>query len=174
MARPRSLSLGNIDVPILELEDYNETIEKVGGFVLLRTVLGGAKRQHNWAKHRVTISGGGPLPASLLEVDHNAMQVLKLAAPQSIQSPSNVIVIPAARRADVPLEAYAVMDVDDYLVEAVIATTIVDTVTINVVPGAVAYRVNYWPQFTVFVDPPSSDSNRRGADTQWTLNCEEV
>jgi hypothetical protein len=66
------------------------------------------------------------------------------------------------------------MDVDDYLVEAVIASTVVDLVTITVVPGAVAYRVNYWPQFTVFVDPPSSQSNRRGADTQWTLNCEEV
>ena len=173
MARPRSLSLGNIDIPILEVEEYSETIEKIGGFVLLRTVLGSGLRQCNWVKHRITISGGGPLPASLLEVDHTNSHVLKLSAPQTIQSPSNVIVIPAARRTDVPLEAYAVMDVDGYLVEANIISVVVDTVTLTAVAGAVAYRVNYWPQFTVFVDPPSSQTNRRGAVTQWTLNCEE-
>lgn len=173
MARARSFSLGNIDVPILELEEYSETIEKIGGFVLLRTVLGSGKRQHNWAKHKITISGGGPLPPALLEIDHTVSHVLKLSAPQSVQSPSNIIVIPATRRSDVPLEAYAILDRDDFLVPAEIASVVVDTVTITAVPNAVAYRVNYFPQFTVFVDPPNSNSDRRAADTQWNLNCEE-
>ena len=82
--------------------------------------------------------------------------------------------MPTARRGDVPLEAYAILDIDNFMVEAVIASEIVDVVTITVVPGAVAYRVNYFPQFTVFVDPPGSNADRRGADNQWTMNCEEV
>lgn len=174
MARPRTLTIGALQIPILEAASYSETIEKVGGFVLLRTVLGSALRQCNWVKHRISIAGGGSLPASLLEINHTVTHVLKLAAPQTIQSTSNIIAIPAARRADVPLEAYAVMDVDDFLIEANIVSLVVNTVTITAVPGAVAYRVNYWPQFTVFVDPPGTNVNRRESEHQWTMECEEV
>ena len=121
MARARSLTLDNIEILFLEAASYSETIERIGGFVLLRTVLGSAKRQHNWAKHRISLAGSGPLPPALLEVDHTVSHVLKLSAPQTIQSPSNIITVPTARRGDVPLEAYAILDVDNFIVEAVIA-----------------------------------------------------
>lgn len=174
MARPKSLTIDSIAIPIFEAMTYSETIEKVGGFVLLRTVLGGGLRQSNWVKHRISISAGGSIPASLLELDHEVSHTLKLATPQSIQSTSNVIVVPTERRSDVPLEAYAVMSLDEELVEAVIASEVVDTVTITAVAGAIAYRVVYWPQFTVFIDPPGSNINHRDADHQWSLNCEEI
>lgn len=173
MARPRTLTIGPIEIPILEAENYAETLEKVGGFVLLRTVLGSALRQCNWVKHHIAISAGGSLPPALLEIDHVAMHVLKLAAPQAKQSTSNIITLPTERRADVPLEGYAVMDVDDFIIESPVSL-LGDVATVTTVPGAVAYRVNYWPQFTVFVDPPSTNVDRRGSVHQWTMNCEEV
>lgn len=173
MARPRTLTLDTIQIPILEASSYSETIERVGGFVLLRTVLGSAKRQHNWAKHRITISGTGPLPSSLLELDHTVSHTLKLATPVSINSLSNVIALPSARRSDVAVEGYAYTDVDGYLVETPVMVT-VDTATLTVVPGAVGYKAVYWPQFTVFVDPPGLSADRRGFDYQWTMNCEEA
>jgi len=174
MARPRTLTIDVLEIPILEAANYSETLERIGGFVLLRTVLGGAKRQCNWAKHRISLAGDGSIPSALLELDHTVQHTLKLACPQAIQGTTNVITIPAARRADVPLEGYAVMDIDGYLVETSVVSVVGDIVTLTAVTGAVAYRVNYWPEFEVFADPPSTNDNRRGAGSQWTMNCEEV
>lgn len=176
MARDRTLTIDALEVTVLEAADYSENIERIGGFVLLRTVLGSGLRQCNWVKHKISLSGSGLIPSALFEIDHAASHTLKLTAPQVIQGPTNVIPIPAWRRTDLTpeVEGYAVMDKDGYLVETSVLTIIANVVTLTAVAGAVAYRVNYFPQFEVFVDPPSVSENRRGAGTQWTMNCEEI
>jgi hypothetical protein len=165
--------IDGLEIPIWEAQDYSEDFERFGGFGLLRTCEGTGIRQANWVKHKVTLSGSGSLPPAFTLIDHTVTHTLKLAVGKAIQSASNVIVVPAARRSDVAVEGYAVMSVTGFLVPTAVSIP-VNTATLTIVPGAVAYRVVYWPQFTVWIDPPKDDADHRSASHSWSITAEEA
>ena len=42
------------------------------------------------------------------------------------------------------------------------------------VSGAIAYQVWYWPQITVYAEPPAQDFDQASAQASWELVCEEA
>src|SRR3990172_2712917 len=181
--RPVALKLDSIEIPIYEALDYNESIQGKGGLALLRTVKGLGIRQSAWKKRVIQISGGGSLPSALGEIDTDVSHVLSLAMPRSIQqlAPLVTFTVPAAHRTDLTLtqggvsaEGYAVMSRDEFIVQTPVVSFVGNTVVITAVTGAIAYRVNYWPKFTVYIDPPSDEMDIRAAEHGWSLTAEEI
>jgi len=170
---PYTFTLDDLVIPIYAALDQSQVYEQFGGYTTLRTVNGSGVRQANWKKHRINLSGNGSIPLGLESLDHAALHTLKCGVPMSVQSLSNVITVPTYRRSDVALEGYAHLNDSGELVETAVGLS-VDTATLTIVTGAIAYSVRFWPEFSVFCDPPQRTINSRTKEYGWTLNCEEA
>ena len=90
----------------------------------------------------------------------------------SVSSALNVLTLPTGRRIDTGYEPTAMALVGDSLVETDVTVT-GNVATCTVIPGALGYRVIYYPKLRVFVDV-KDNTNLRNADFAWSLDCEEV
>jgi hypothetical protein len=91
--------------------------------------------------------------------------VLSSSEAATIASLTNVIDIPADRRSDVPLRAFAYVN-GVYI--PVGFSTSVDEVTVSLTTGATQYMVGWYPEFAAFIEIDLT--GRQG----WTLTAEEV
>jgi hypothetical protein len=179
-----TFELGGIVCPITAAMTLNMDYSPLGGSVVLRMLDGGAVKQQHWEKLAVAISAEGVLPPGLENLSYKDPLVLKSAAARGTTSVSPTgIGIPTERRVDAGFtpEGFGwVPDVDEPTLGSWVSTSIVintgppDTADLGVVAGATQYRVTYFPEITVFADPPEVTNDVHGKAISWTINAEQV
>lgn len=166
------LELGSAQVPLAAALGLSQTYEPLGGYTLLRMMSGAAVKQQHWLKLRTSISGDGWIPDGLQALDYSVSMTLKCVAPRAVISASNAIVLPVARRSDAAPWGFVVMS--DGSLRDTPGSLAGDTLTLTVVAGAVRYVAHYYPQITVFADPPMQRYDVAGASAGWELTAEEA
>lgn len=174
----RTLILGGVAVPLhstLEL-DQRYTVQQAVD--RRRTANGDLHQRTTWTgKLATTINASGPIPPGLQALDYTGTLLLSCMQHRAITSASNVITLPAARRTDAGSLPYAraqVMrgDVPEWVSTGLAIVSNVATLT--PVAGATAYQVLYFPEITVYADPPTETRQARGGAFGWQLVAEEV
>lgn len=131
-----------------------------------RMMTGTLKAQQNYApKITTTLSGSGYMKSGWEGFDLSQSITLSCAEAVSIASASNVINIPAARRGDVSVVGFAV--VNGVRVPTAVSMA-VDVATLTIVGGASHYIAGYYPEFTAFAE--MVDNGRQA----WTLTAQEI
>lgn len=164
--------LGGVPVPLAAGLALSQSYEAIGGWALLRMMSGAGLKQQHWQRLRTSVSGEGWVPEGLQALDYSASLGLKCIAPRAVHAVSNVIGIPAARRADAAPYGFAVLA--DGSLRDTAAALAGDTVTLTPVAGAVRYIAHYYPQLTVFAEPPRTRFDASGAVAGWELTAEEA
>lgn len=175
-----TFELGSVIVPIHSAFELSQSYAPLGGFVTIRMLNGAALKQQNWEKIGTSIQGNGIIPSGLEGLDYSVSHLMKCAAPRAVTSTATVIVIPAERRTDgdfVPT-GWAYTDPEGknrgLWQETPIISTVVDTVTLTPVVGALNYQVRYFPEIEVFAEKPNQDVSVHPSDQNWTLEAEQV
>lgn len=168
-----NFELGGISVPILAKLDFTQTYESIGGTTIQRMQSGRGLKQTNFCKLKTILTGQGWFPAGLDGLDYSQPLLLKCAAPRSISSRNNRIVVPKARRKDNGFESKAYGLVKGMLIESVL-TFQEDIAMIEPVQLADSYQLNYYPELTVFAEPIQVQANMSSAEISWTIVAEEV
>lgn len=167
------LTIDSLRLPLPVAGEITQDYEDFGGFALLRLGAGAAVHQEVWRKTRTTLSARGLVPPGLAAVDWSQSHTLGCVAPRSVQSASNVITLPAARRSDAPPYGFAVG------VNGLLRPTAVglagDTATLTAVAGAIWYQVLYYPLLTVRAPAGARvQYDAAGAAASWELVAEEA
>lgn len=174
-----TIILGGIEIPFHAGLNLTQSYDALGGFAVLRTMNGSAIKQQNWSKLQTQISGDGTIPNGLASLDFSVSHILACGASRSVASLSEVITLPPGRRAepDFVEKGYAITGIafeGALWVETPITGIVSDVATLTIVPGALQYRVDFFPLLTVFAEPPSDNMNVHGSDFNWSISAEEV
>lgn len=167
-----NLILGGVEVPRAAGLRISQSYEAIGGFTVLRMMSGAALKQTHWVKLRTSIKGDGWIPAGLQGIDYSGPLSLACIGPRAINSSSAEIILPAARRADAPPFAFAILgngslaNTDSSLAG--------DTLTITPVAGAAGYSAHYFPLLSVIAAAPTENYDASGRLVGWELSAEEV
>ena len=157
---------------LYEALQYSQTFENIGGNILHRTLDGTGVKQTNWSKIKTTLSGSGGLPLGFTSLDYSGVITMKCGVQRSVTSASNVIAIPAGRRADSGYTPVAKKRVDGFFVDAVVSM-VGNTATVTLDAAAEAYMVLYFPEINVFMNDPSESFDVGAASTGWSITAEE-
>lgn len=165
--------LGGIKVSYDASHSISQDYEPMASESILRMANGTGVKQTIWSgKTKIITRGQGRFPPGLRGLDYSASMVLECVTPVAIDSVSNVITVPSARRSDIDLMGLAL--IDGRSVHAGVSLS-GNTATLNTVSGAAAYQVLYFPKFTVFASRPTeNNSARQWGQHGWNLVCEEV
>lgn len=175
MSTVSDIILGGVRIPISSAYTLSQTYAPLGGFLTLRTLNGSAVKQQNWSKIVTTINGEGAIPVGLSEVDFKLSQVLSCGSPRGVTSSSNIMTLPPGRRTDPGFEPTGCFSTDNGVTwQPTTIGIIVDVATLGADPAAQLYRVEYYPEITVFADPPEEQIDAHLRVFGWTLNAEEV
>lgn len=166
-----NFKLGGVLVTFDAANTVSQSYSTIGGISSARMGNGTLVKQTAWEKIATTLRGAGRLPHGLDGLDYSQSMTLECMAPMSKHSGINVITIPASRRTDTPPFGYARLK--DRLVRTGLSV-VINTATLEAVPGADAYVVAWYPVLTVFADAVQSDFSGRGPELSWTINAEEV
>lgn len=166
--------IGGIRIPLdsaYGLEQSYDALE--AGSTVLRMLNGAAIKQTHWSKRRTTITGSGRYPPGLAGLDYSGPLEIQCAAPLIIASAaSNVITLPAARRADWVPAGYAVVD---GRMMPVACSVVGNIATLGTLAGAQNYQCMYWPVLTVYATPPRTTFNgRQPSLSGWQIDAEEA
>jgi len=167
------LVIGSVEVALESSLDFSQTYETLGGMNTVRMMDGTAKRQSSWKKLKSSVSASGWIPSALSDLDYTVSMTVKCVAPRAVQSPSNAITLPSTRRTDTGYTPYGFAIVDGKTVSTEISL-VGNLATLTAVPSATAYRVNYYPEFVAFVNPPQESVDVSGAAYSWTIEMEQV
>jgi len=177
--------VNNVSVTKYEALDYSQTYAYAGGSFVGRMMNGRAFKQNHWSKLITTLSGSGILPAGLSVLDFTGELVLRCGAPRTLTSLSNTISMPPYRvdefNAPTSTKEYREDDVyvpeglalvDDIWVRTPLLIT-TNVATLTVVPGAVMYKVLYFPEIVVFFEENPSESYQYSSDSSssWSLTA---
>ncbi len=171
--RQPDLTIDGLRLPLPVAGEIRQSYESFGGFTVLRLGQGAAVHQEAWRKTRTTLSASGLIPPGLAAVDWTASHTLGCVAPRSIQSASNVITLPAARRVDAAPYGFALDAVG--LLRPVGVSVAGNAATLAVWAGAVSYQVLYYPLLTARAPAGVRvEYDAAGAAASWELVCEEA
>lgn len=168
-----NFQLGGLTIPIQAGLEFSQTYEPIGGSVLQRMQSGRAIKQTHYRKLRTSLSGQGWVPAGLDGLDYSQALLLKCAAPRSLSSESNKIVIPSLRRTDERFEPKGYALVRGHLIETGLEMQ-EDVAILEPVRFALSYQVYYYPEIFVFADAPQVQNNMTGVEFSWSLIGEEI
>lgn len=169
----RQLVIDGVTVPVWASTKLDQSYERVQAVTRRRTADGSLVQRSLWTgKLKTVLSGGGLAPSGLQAIDTSAAFDLWCIKPIAINSASNVIDIPAARRSDSGSEPFGFAVVGNAMVATPVAMS-VDQATLTTVAGATAYQVRYFPVLSVMADPVQEDLSR-GFGFGWKLEAEEV
>lgn len=168
-----AFELGGIAVPLTVAGNIQQRITVLEGGRLRRMMNGTALKQSHWRKLAVELSGDGWCPLGVDALDWDAAHVLKLGEPRAVQSNSTAVVLPAARRTDVPFLPTARAHLADGNEVPTSISIAGNTATLGPISGAVSYSVIYFPQLTVIATPPEHTFDGAGSVSSWALNAEE-
>lgn len=169
----KAFELGGIVVPIHAALDLQQQIEPIGGSALLRLGQGTAIKQATWRKRRITLSASGWCPPGLGALNWNSPLTLKCGLPESITTATTSATLPAGRRTDAGYEPFARAHTAQGWRDTPLALA-GNAATITAVSGAVAYQVWYWPELSVYAEPPVQTFDQASAQASWDLVCEEI
>jgi hypothetical protein len=93
--------------------------------------------------------------------------------PNGVTAATNSVTLPAARRSDADHDPVGFALVGDELVPTNIGSIIANVATLDVVAGATAYEVWYWPELTVAV-VRNTAKGQQDNSYQWTIEAEEI
>lgn len=173
MLNVRTLIVGGIEIPIQASHTFNQTYKSLQARERRRFLNGDLWQRKTWGgKLETTIQASGIMPSGFQEVDFDNPVVIACVEALGINSVSNIIVLPAARRADAGSEPLGFAIVGGVIVPTTI-NVVVDTATLGVVAGASQYQARYFPLITCMADPPEEDLSR-GSAYGWSLTAEEV
>jgi hypothetical protein len=157
--------LSGIELAVAATEDLTQPYTRTKK-ALHRMMDGSLEAQQNYApKISSRISGKGWIASGWDGLDLSSARVLSSSEAATIASLTNVIDIPADRRSDVPLRAFAYVN-GVYI--PVGFSTSVNEVTVSLTTGATQYMVGWYPEFSAFIEIDLT--GRQG----WTLTAEEV
>lgn len=168
-----NFQLDTVTVATMAGLTFSQEYSPLGGSQLLRTLNGAGFKQQNWQKTKITTRGSGWIPAGLQELDYSVSMTMKCSAPRQQQGVSNVFTLPSARRSDTGYEPFGFGLVGDEWISTV-TNVVTDTATLTVVTGATEYRVLWYPELTVFAEPPTDTGNLGDGNYEWTLEAEEA
>lgn len=175
MSAVRQLIVDGVAVPVYAMTGISQRYEPVHATYRARMVDGSGKQRTLWSgKLRTVITGQGLIPAGLSAIDFTASFTLSCVAHRAINSASRVITLPAARRSDSGSTPYGRAAVGDTWVDAPVASLVGDTLTLTEISGATQYQAVYFPELTVFADPPTEDHPEHGPSFSWSLTAEEL
>lgn len=167
------VTINGLPLPLRIGAEVQQTYEDFGGYAVLRLGAGAAIAQQSWRKLRTTLSGTGITPPGLAGIDWTQPITLGCIAERSIQSATNVITIPAARRTDAPPYGWAVTAAG--MLRSTPVSIAGDVATLTPVAGAAGYQVAWYPLLSVLVlDGVRVSFDAVGAVASWELACEEV
>lgn len=156
----------------LELsQDYDE--EQASR--ITRHADGSARKQVAWSgKIKTVLTGSGWIPPGFELLDYDSSMEMSCIAVKGVTSASNIITIPAARRADAGFEPYAIAHVDGARVDTDINSLVANVATVEDVNGATHYTVFYYPKITVFASLPQQRHDVINDRYTWTLEAREA
>lgn len=173
MRRQPDLTVNSLRLPLPVGGVITQEYAEMGGKALLRFANGAGLLQTAWTKLRTSISGTGAFPLGLDGVDWSAPVTLGCVAPRSIQSASNVITVPAARRTDAAPYGFAITADNARLLPTPVAIA-GNTATLTAVAGALGYQVYWYPLLTVLApEGLSATWDAAGAVATWQIVAEE-
>lgn len=167
--------LGGVTVPLHSAHEISQSYGTTGGFALRRYMNGGALKQHQWDKITTQVGGTGAIPPGLDELDFNSALLMSCIGARGITSNDNVVDLPAGRRSDtgfVPVGFARVAGSHEWVPTNLVI--VVDEATLTPVASAEQYRVVYYPEITVFANPPDLDVDPYQKSFGWTITAEEV
>jgi hypothetical protein len=167
----KAFELGGVVVPMHAALGLQQRIESAGGSASFRLARGALIKQTVWDKLRVTLTGEGWCPVGLGGLDYSQSMTLKCGLPESITGGA-VVTLPAARRTDTGFLPFARAHTPTGWQQTAVSIA-GNVATCTAVSGAVAYSVWYYPQLTVFANPPSVEFDGAGAAVAWEIVCEE-
>ena len=165
--------LGGVSVALHANLEFRQQYRPVVSANTRRMMDGSLNKQSNWTRVGTSLSARGWVPHGLDGLDYSSPLLMKCGAPRAITSASNILTIPAERRADAGYEpqAYAIKNGEQIETSIGIAT---NTATLGIVVGAEFYQVVYFPEITVYADPPAQDLDVHAAEYGWTLRAEQI
>jgi len=168
----RTLIIGGIEIPMRASHVLSQSYTPVQATNRLRMANGALKQQTSWSNKLSTeISGDGVFPVGLQGLDYSQSIIIKSVAERTISSPSNVIDVPSARRADYGVEGRAFVGINPVKTPVVMNG---NEATLTMVAGATLYQAIYWPELVCFCDPQSETRGVRSADYGWSITGEEI
>jgi hypothetical protein len=174
MAACKEVTIGGIVIRPPAGFALRQTYDPIGGIAQRRLMNGDLDVARQWRRLRTTISGQGWIPSGLAQLDEATAYTLRCGAPRSAASASNVIPIPAARRADSDYTPYGISVVgEDAWLPTEVTGIVADVATLATVSGATQYHAVWFPQFEVYVRV-SEIFDRDLSTWSWTLTCEEA
>jgi hypothetical protein len=136
---------------------------------------GSARKQTAWrGKIKTTLNGSGWIPPGLEALNYSASMEMSCIALKSVTSASNVITLPAARRADAGYEPFAIAHVNGGRVDTVINSLVANVATVEDVNAATHYTVFYYPKITVFASVPQQRHDVMTDTYTWSLEAREA
>lgn len=170
----KSFELGGIIVPLTAALGLSQSIAMVGGRASLRFANGASLRQQAWRRMSVVLSGDGWVPLGLDGLDFEATMTFKAGVPHALRTNNGVVTLPAARRTDTGYLPFARAHLPGGSDVATPVSLVGNVATCTTVTGAISYTVSYYPQLTVWADPPEQQFDRANASANWSLNLEEA
>lgn len=168
------LVIGSVTMPKHTLLNFSQSYQDLNARSVRRLADGTANIRETWSgKIKTDISASGWIPPGLAGLDFSQELTIKCAEPRASSSNTNSVTIPAARRSDISLKAWAIVDGEP--VETTISDVTNNVVTIDTVAGENGgYRVDYYPEFTATINPPTESLNASAAEYSWSITAEQV
>lgn len=169
----RQLIVDGITVPTYAASAITQRFEELKAVSTPRLADGSASQRELWSgKWRIVTNGGSLAPSGLQNLAYGASFSMSCVESLAINSASNVINIPSARRSDAGSEPIGFAEVGGILIPTAVAMS-VDQATLTPVSGADQYQVRWFPVLTVVLISFNQEL-RRGSGTGWQLVCEEA
>lgn len=147
--------------------------EPIGGSSVLRMSLGDAVKLTHWRRTRIAASGSGWLDPGLDALDYSQPLELLCVKPREMSGTDRTFVLPPAEQRRPDVAPWGLARVGDRWVETTVAVA-GDQAQLTIVPGALAYRLCWFPRYVVFTDGPVSDFDASTGRYDWSLTAEQV
>lgn len=168
-----TMVVDGVTVPVEAIAEFDQDYEHLEASSFDRLATGEGVLRVGWVgKLSTVIVGRGWAPSALISLAPGVAHTLQCAMPLSVDSNTTSITIPANRRTDSGHTPVGYALVDGIFVQTPITDITANVCTLTAVPGATAYRVDYWPQITVHVRRNTAKGGS-SAEHGWTIEAEE-
>lgn len=155
--------------------DLSQSYDEEQASRITRHSDGSARKQTAWrGKIKTTLNGSGWIPPGFELLDYESSMEMSCIALKSVTSASNIITLPAARRADTGYTPYGMAHVDGARIDTPVLSIVSNVVTLDDVNLASHYTVFYYPKITVFASLPQQQCDVINQKYSWTLEAREA
>lgn len=167
MTHPR-ITLGGVPI-VLHAGAPTESLEAIGGSLVLRMSDGAGIKQQHWERMSGSISGEGWMPPGLSGLDYSGPLELRSTQVQNMVGAGLVFELTSTPRTDVAPWGHALVGDQWVRTECAFAAGVA---TLTAVAGASLYQACWMPTFSVFCSRPAQGQGA-GAHS-WSISWEEA